>query len=682
LAKVSVIIPVFNNAKYVAKSVASALTQTFTDIEVIVINDGSNDRTLEVLHDIKDARLKVYTQNNLGAAAARNLGISMSTGYYIALLDSDDMWLSHKLDYQVAHLENNSSVAVSFCYSMLIDSDCNPLGPGICPPAERIKKVDPLWILMSNPLGSASTAVIRRDVLEKERLADLSGTRFQYFNEDITQVEDTDLWIRIAARKGQIIQGIPEILNLYRVHSKSISAPLGLLKESLSKLRTNFFQRYPDYNNARKQSLSKAFHYRYLAQVATTRSNSRSAAVKFLLEAFRAYPLFLTKDLSVSLATSIAAVSKFCCGSVFTKKLIYIISKFTALLFWTRFRKFKCSHLLADYLETASKVDELSFSVVIPSNGQQKSLLRLLESLNKLISQTKKAVEVILVDNSSQDDSTSLIPEIIKNHSIETLQIKVLKEPRIGAAFARDTGAKGAKGNWLLFVDDDVELDPDYLNQAQRFIMADSSIAVMAGPINGEFEDKKNCSYDTAEFLGLSAERGQIPFDFAYSQLKIPPAAAMVVRKSAWLKYVSSQSRLPGRIKSSLVGAEDAEAVLLIAAAGYSIRYHPRMLATHLIRSNRTKIDYLCKLSFSAGLTCSYLRSILLSFPNSLLMHLVTPAYALLVLFTELWTSLFEARESRIVKIFFILGIMLSPLYSILIFIRGKNHARYSNYSS
>lgn len=103
--KVSVIIPTYNRADKVGKTIESALAQTFTDLEVIVIDDGSSDDTRRVLSEAFGNRIRYFAQSNQGASIARNNGIEAAWGEWIAFLDSDDLWESEKLEWQFKALE-------------------------------------------------------------------------------------------------------------------------------------------------------------------------------------------------------------------------------------------------------------------------------------------------------------------------------------------------------------------------------------------------------------------------------------------------------------------------------------------------------------------------------------------------------------------------------------------------
>ena len=119
MPRVSVIIPTYNRAGYLCESIESVLTQTYTDYEIIVVDDGSTDDTEEVLQLwIADGTIHYVWQENRGESAARNHGIELAIGEYIAFLDSDDLFMPTKLEEQVAYLDNHPEVGMAHsCYS-------------------------------------------------------------------------------------------------------------------------------------------------------------------------------------------------------------------------------------------------------------------------------------------------------------------------------------------------------------------------------------------------------------------------------------------------------------------------------------------------------------------------------------------------------------------------------------
>jgi glycosyltransferase involved in cell wall biosynthesis len=114
---ISVIIPTYNAERTVLKTVESVQKQTFSDIEIIIINDGSTDRTLELVQSIKDQRLKIFSYENGGLPVARNRGISQATGEFISFVDADDLWTPDKLELQLTALQQHPEAGADYSWT-------------------------------------------------------------------------------------------------------------------------------------------------------------------------------------------------------------------------------------------------------------------------------------------------------------------------------------------------------------------------------------------------------------------------------------------------------------------------------------------------------------------------------------------------------------------------------------
>ena len=158
----SIIVPAFNVAKTLPATLNALLAQTFSDFEIIVVNDGSTDTTEALLQEYEGTPgFKVITQRNRGLAGARNTGIAAARGLYIGFCDADDLWVPEKLERHVAPLRSAPHVGVSYSGSALIDDDGAPLGMAQTP---RLKNVTPEHIFKRNPIGNGSAPVIRKAV--------------------------------------------------------------------------------------------------------------------------------------------------------------------------------------------------------------------------------------------------------------------------------------------------------------------------------------------------------------------------------------------------------------------------------------------------------------------------------------------------------------------------------------
>lgn len=208
---ISVVIPAYNAARYIAAAIDSALLQTYPAVQIIVVDDGSTDATPVLLHPYSQAGKIIYVrQENKGLAAARNAGIRAASGDYIALLDADDIFLPEKLARQAAHLDAHPDCGVSYC-GLWHFNDAKPdtmlmLDYAYYSGAEVFRAL--LKKNFINPLS----VVMRRSVF------DTVG----YFDESLRRSEDWDFWVR-AAYAGIRFDYLPERLAKYRMGMASLS---------------------------------------------------------------------------------------------------------------------------------------------------------------------------------------------------------------------------------------------------------------------------------------------------------------------------------------------------------------------------------------------------------------------------------------------------------------------------
>lgn len=306
MKKVSVIIPVYKVEKYIATTVQSVLEQTYEDFELLIVDDGSPDRSVEICQQFTNPKIKIIHQDNRGLSGARNTGIRHAQGEYIALLDGDDLWLPEKLEKHVAHLESSPDVGVSFSTSALIDEAGKLLGTYLLP---KLKEITPPYLLCDNPIGNGSSAVIRRKVFEDIKFPDnLYGTIEDfYFDEHFRQAEDIDCWLRIAIQTNWQIEGLSEALTLYRVNSGGLSASLLKQLEYLEKVIEKTRSYSPELI-AQWELVVKAYQLRYLARSAV-RLQAGSMAVKLIHRALAAHSGILLEEPRRTLLTLAAAYS-------------------------------------------------------------------------------------------------------------------------------------------------------------------------------------------------------------------------------------------------------------------------------------------------------------------------------------------------------------------------------------
>src|SRR5713226_4429936 len=129
---VTVVIPVYNGANSIARAIASVIAQDFSDFEIVVVDDGSTDATLEVIRPFA-RQIRLLEQGNAGPAVARNTGIAAARGEYIAFLDADDAWMPAKLGLLVAVLRRDPSAVLAFSDVVPIDPDDRQVASALIP---------------------------------------------------------------------------------------------------------------------------------------------------------------------------------------------------------------------------------------------------------------------------------------------------------------------------------------------------------------------------------------------------------------------------------------------------------------------------------------------------------------------------------------------------------------------
>jgi glycosyltransferase involved in cell wall biosynthesis len=179
--KISAVIPVRNRAGYIGRAIESALEQTFPLSEIVVVDDGSVDRTVEIAEAFKDPRVRIIHQGGRGACAARNTGWRATNAEWIGFLDSDDIWMPSKIEAQVACCNEGHNVVACF-------TGFTEIGHGTeYDQIPSISSAMPLNLRKGNGLGPTSSCLVRRSALET-----IGG-----WDEGLLSCQDWDLWLRL-----------------------------------------------------------------------------------------------------------------------------------------------------------------------------------------------------------------------------------------------------------------------------------------------------------------------------------------------------------------------------------------------------------------------------------------------------------------------------------------------------
>lgn len=239
---VSVIIPTFNRAKYIKRAIESVFGQTYKNVEIIVVDDGSTDGTVKIIRSFEDPRINYIYQENKGRSVARNTGIKFSKGKYIALLDSDDIWFDpKKLEKQSSFLEDNPEYAIVGGGVIIISDDERELFRCYEPETDyEIRRT----FLFKCPLVSSSILLKKREV-----------EKIGFYREDIRFIEDWELLMRLG--KVGKLYNFPEYFIKYRVYWGNVPI-LSQLEEGIKIIKI-YKNDYPGYLRALIYNYGKIF---------------------------------------------------------------------------------------------------------------------------------------------------------------------------------------------------------------------------------------------------------------------------------------------------------------------------------------------------------------------------------------------------------------------------------------
>ncbi|MDY7012473.1 MAG: glycosyltransferase [Cyanobacteriota bacterium] len=260
---ISVVIPVFNGEKTIKETILSALQQSFIDFEILVINDGSQDATLEILEKIRDPRLQIFSYPNVGLAESRNRGIARAQGEFIAFLDADDLWTADKLESQWQALKNTPDAAVAYSLTNYIDESSQFVKEG----QHKVVNGNVLEeLLINNFIENGSNPLICKQAFE----------RVGEFESSLKKGEDWDMWLRLA-REFHFV-AVPAVQVLYRISDSSMSTDVRDQERQCLKVIDRAFSRVPDSLQSLKQK-SLVNLYRYLSYKAIEGPPSRQKGV-------------------------------------------------------------------------------------------------------------------------------------------------------------------------------------------------------------------------------------------------------------------------------------------------------------------------------------------------------------------------------------------------------------------
>jgi glycosyltransferase involved in cell wall biosynthesis len=300
MPSVSIVIPAYNAEQYIVEAIQSLQNQTFSDFEIIVSDDASTDRTVPLVQSMNDPRIKIISAANGGVSAARNRGIAIAQGEFIAFLDADDLWEPHKLALQVEALRANPKAGLSYGWFYHWNYDVHKAAETkllMCPSADGPEAYR--TILEENVVGNGSNIFVRRTVFDS-----IDG-----FDETLTHGEDWEFCFRVALEWEVAL--ISQPLVCYRQHSTSICSSLEMLKASTIRTMDKIFDLAPpELGYLKTKTYSNL--YLYLANLYLARTNTNEGircARENWLKSIWTWPSNLLRKRSITLSLKILLFS-------------------------------------------------------------------------------------------------------------------------------------------------------------------------------------------------------------------------------------------------------------------------------------------------------------------------------------------------------------------------------------
>jgi len=265
--KVSIIIPVYNTEKYLRECINSALNQTYSEIEIIAVNDGSTDSSLNILKEY-DEKISIIDKKNGGTASALNAGIERMTGEWFKWLSADDLLEKNAVDELIKGTKmmgDKSKNLIFYGNGDFIDEDGKIIGEYVEPNRNNLINFEQGVILLNNSFGSPATSLIHKSVFSKCGL----------FNEKVGYYEDYEFWLRCVLHFNYNLFFIPKKIVKYRIHSHSTSSTKlvyrfekhreikNLILNQLTKeKRKNYLQALKDYKKTQPLTIRMRSYFR------------------------------------------------------------------------------------------------------------------------------------------------------------------------------------------------------------------------------------------------------------------------------------------------------------------------------------------------------------------------------------------------------------------------------------
>ena len=519
---VSVVIPTYNSAKFIIQAIESVLSQTYSNYEIIVVDDGSTDNTGQVLEPYKNKISYTY-QTNQGVAASRNNGIDIAQGELIAFLDADDLFLPQKLHQQVSIFLEQPQIAMFVCGWQIANREGSIIADVEL--WHNLPKLDlNAWLYWKPVLPSAT--MIRRDWLLK-----VGG-----FSTTTVPVEDVECFIELVFQGCEAVW-CPKLGTIYRqINSDSLCRHTLKRVQSLELLHHRFYSKI-DLPFSVRQSENKVVYANLVWSAWHLYQNGYESEMIDYLRKSLVYTTKSTENISRNWIESFESFEQDQDGSNFQLNT-YKLSQTNG---W--------QNLIADSLTTKKPV----VSVIIPAynSGQYLS-----DAIASVLEQTYPDYEIIVINDGSTDNTDEIVDPYLD-------QIRYFKQPNQGVSRTRNRGICLARGEFIAFLDADDILMPFKLKQQVKIFLNQPEIGIVNSGFRIISEEGQEIS-DTERWHKIP----QLTPDIWLLHKPVLPSAMMFRRD--WLIKVKG-------FDARFFASEDVEMVLRMVAQGCKSTWHQKI---------------------------------------------------------------------------------------------------------
>jgi glycosyltransferase involved in cell wall biosynthesis len=508
---ISVVIPAFQSERYIAQAIRSVTTQVPRPVEIIVVDDGSTDRTADVASAFPGVQL--VRQANGGEAAARNTGLMMASSEWVAFLDADDRYLPGRLQAMAAAIASDPTLDVVTADGYLeIEGEI----VGTC--------YGPQWTFEHHDQRNEillRNFVLGHVVARRDRLLGLGG-----FDESISHTTDWQMWIRLVLDGGRI-GFVDRHLSVYRLHARSLSADrLAMARGGLASLSAAR-DHHPSLSLEERRSLDESLALQRsliareeLSAALVNGAGVRDAAWTVLADRRQPRPSRMKAGIAASAPKTASALQR----SRRRHRAAGATGRWVPIA-------------VTDDSEATAPDDPPLVSVVLPFLDEERFLRGAIETV---FAQTVGSWELLLVDDGSSDASSAIADECAHDHPDRVCLLRHPGGGNLGLARSRNLGLDRARAGAVAFLDADDRWSPQKLERQLETLAEHPSAAMVCGPTwhSGIETDGEAVEHPVVVGAPALFRPGRFARELARETVIMPPPPSAVMYRTSALRSV------------------------------------------------------------------------------------------------------------------------------------------------